>query len=443
MEPSPSGKTDGAVSHIKGQSNMTKSGISKKITGRATLLAATAGAALCASGGAAAAQACVADPAAVIAAAPTAAMTQTPLPDALAEKLDAAVRDALGKAAAPGFIVGVRTPEGHWSGAWGVADPATGAPMEVGMHTRIGSITKTFTGTLLMQLVEAGKISLDDRIETYVPGVPNGDKITLRHLANMTSGVSSYTRAEPFLEVFLEHPQVVYKPEQLLAFAIPDSPVFEPGEAFDYSNTNTVLLGMVIEQVTGMPIGDALKTMVFDKLGLKNTVWPGDSTEIPEPFPQGFTLQGNAATPENPSNATHWNPSWGWTAGEMISNLDDLLTYGRALGTGQGLLGEEAQEVRLTSFPEPMGYGIGMGCTGGWVGHTGELPGYNTTLFYNTAHDITVVVQGNSDIRSGDCVDEDVLPDNPTDVSCSSPASRIFEAVSVALGHPFSMAPAE
>lgn len=396
-----------------------------------------------ASSGMALAQACVVDPAAVVATAPTEAMTGTPLPDAVAAQLDAAVREALGNAAAPGIIAGVRSPDGYWSGAWGLADPETGAPMQVGMHTRIGSVTKTFTGTALMQLAEAGKLSLDDTIGMYVDGVPNGDRITLRQLANMTSGLLSYTLTDAFQDDLFGQPETSFSPDELLAYALPDSPIFEPGERFDYSNTNTVLLGLVIEKVTGQPIGAAFQDLIFDPLGLTGTVWPGDDTELPEPYPQGFTLQGNTATPDAPTNATHWNPSWGWTAGEMVSSLDDLLTYGRAMGTGQGLLNAASQQERLSSFPEPAGYGIAMGCVGGWVGHTGELPGYNTTVFYDTTSDTTVVVQANSDIPSGDCGDADVLTDNPADITCDAPAPRIFQAISAALGHPFSMAPAQ
>tara|TARA_R110002020_G_scaffold169227_13_gene358357 strand:+ start:5634 stop:6908 length:1275 start_codon:yes stop_codon:yes gene_type:complete len=392
-----------------------------------------------ATAGMAAAQACVPDPAAATAYPVTEAMTTERLPDDMAQKLDAAVKGAMEIAAAHGFIAGVLTPEGYWTGAWGIADPDTGAPMEVGMHTRIGSVTKTFTGTALMQLVEEGKVSLDDTIDQYIDGVPNGDRVTLRELANMTSGVMSYTQADEFLDLFFEDPSLTYTPEELLAFAFPGSPIFEPGMQYNYSNTNTVLLGLVIEKVTGQSIEDVFEERIFAPLGLDNTLWPGTSTEIPEPYPQGFTLQGNAATPEAPSNATHWNASWGWTAGELISNLGDLMTYGRALGTGQGLLGAETQEVRLTSFPEPAGYGLGMGCVDGWVGHTGELPGYNTTVFYDTTSDTTVIVQANSDIPSGDCGDADVLPGNPTDVSCSSPASRVFGAIAETLGHPFVM----
>ena len=360
----------------------------------------------------------------------------TPLPPELAAKLDAAVKSALPQTSAPGVVVGVVTPSGTWKGAYGVADPSTHAPMTVGVHTRIGSVTKTFTGTAIMQLAEAGKLSLDDKIAKYVPGIPNGDRITLRQLANMTSGLPSYTRSKKFQDVLFSKPETVFTPKELLDIGLAEPPLFEPGASFDYSNTNTILLGMVIEKVTGKPVGQVLKEQIFDPLKLTNTSWPGDSIDMPTPFAQGFTLQGDFAKPDAPSNATHWNPSWGWTAGELISNIDDLLVYARALGTGHGLLGKAAQEERLT-FPAAGGYGIGMGCVGGWVGHTGELPGYNTTLYYNTGADLTVVVQTNSDIASGDCKDEPTLTDNPRDAFCSAPAKRVFAAVAKALGQPF------
>jgi D-alanyl-D-alanine carboxypeptidase len=383
------------------------------------------------------AKACVADVDKVIATKPTDAMRTASLPADVVAKLDEAVRLSFKEAAAPGAIVGVRTPQGTWTAAYGKADPVAGTPMEVGTHTRIGSVTKTFTGTVIMQLAEAGKLSLDDPIEKYVPGVPNGRRITLRMLADMTSGVASYTRSTKFTDVYFAKPETVFTPDRVLAIGISESPLFEPGAQFDYSNTNTVLLGMVIEKVTGEPVGDVFKKMVFEPLGLKNTVWPGESTEIPAPFAQGFTLQGDYAKPDAPSNATHWNPAWGWTSGELISNMPDLLTYGRALGTGQGLLGSASQAERLKSFPGPAGYGIAAGCIDGWVGHTGELPGYNTSVFYDTTSDTTVVVQVNSDIASGDCPESPVLTDDPRDTICSSPATRIFVSLSTALGHTF------
>jgi D-alanyl-D-alanine carboxypeptidase len=361
----------------------------------------------------------------------------TPLPAELTAKLDAAVQGALPQTAAPGVIVGVVTPAGTWKAAYGVADPAAGTPMAVGIHTRIGSVTKTFTGTAIMQLAEAKKLSLDDTIQKYVSGIPNGDRVTLRQLADMTSGIASYTRSPKFQDVYFAKPETIFTPERLVEIGVSESPLFEPGASFDYSNTNTILLGMVIEKVTGKPVGQVLKELIFDPLKLHNTFWPGDSVDMPAPYAQGFTLQGDFAKPDAPSNATNWNPAWGWTAGELISNIDDLLVYGRALGTGRGLLGAAAQKERLTSFQGVAGYGIGLHCATGWVGHTGELPGYNTTLYYHADADIVVAVQTNSDIASGDCQETPTLTDDPHDTVCSSPAKRVFVAISEALGQPF------
>jgi D-alanyl-D-alanine carboxypeptidase len=384
--------------------------------------------------------ACVTDVEGVIATRPTPESTSAQLPADLVSDLDAAASTSFAEAAAPGAIVGVRTPDGTWTAAYGDADPDAGTPMEVGMHTRIGSVTKTFTGTALLQLVEDGSVSLDDTIDQYVEGVPNGERITLRMLADMTSGVASYTASTQFTDRYFAHPETVFTAQELLEVGISDSPIFEPGERFNYSNTNTILLGMVIEEVTGKPVEEVFQDAILDPLGMTSTSFPGDATEIPAPYAQGFTLQGDAATPDAPSNATNWNPSWTWTAGEIISTMDDLLAYGHALGTGQGILGPAVQAERL-NFPDGNAYGLAMGCIDGWVGHTGELPGYNTTVYYDTTSDTTVIVQVNSDIASGDCPASPTLTDDPRSEVCSSPATRMFVAVSGALGHEFTPNP--
>jgi D-alanyl-D-alanine carboxypeptidase len=364
------------------------------------------------------------------------------LPAESAAALDASALAAFAEAAAPGAIVGVRSPEGTWRAAYGTADPATGEPMAVGMHTRIGSVTKTFTGSVLLQLEHEGLLSLDDHVDEYVDHIPNGREITLRELATMTSGLASYTQGPLVLDEFFSDPSRVFTPEELVAAGAHDSPVADPGEQFDYSNTNTVLLGLVIEQVTGKPIGEVFAERVFEPLGLENTSWPGVSSALPEPYAHGFTLQqGDLPPVAEPIDATEWNPSWAFTAGELVSDLDDLLTYGRALGTGQGLVSEAGQTERLESFPGVAGYGIALGCVDGWVGHTGELPGYNTSVFYDTTTDTTVVVQVNSDIASGDCAASQTLEEDDRTLECSAPATRIFTALSKTLGHPFTPNP--
>jgi D-alanyl-D-alanine carboxypeptidase len=313
--------------------------------------------------------------------------------------------------------------------------------MAVDMHSRIGSVTKTFTGTLILQLAQDGRLKLTDTIDRYYHGVPNGDRITLNQLATMTSGIASYY-TDDFLTLYFAHPETVFTPDQLIGYGLSASPVFEPGERFDYSNTNTILLGVVVEKVTGQPVADVLREKIFGPLGLTGTSLPDVSPEIPPPHPRGYTLQG-IPPHTNPVDATDWSPSFGWTAGGMISTVDDLLTYDRALGTGQKLVSRDSQVSRLTSWPEPAGYGFALGCVDGWVGHTGELPGFNTALYYDTTSDTSVVVLVNSDISSGACSESPTLTDNQTDVPCSSPATRVFVGLSGALGHPFTPLPAK
>lgn len=307
--------------------------------------------------------------------------------------------------------------------------------MTTDMHMRIGSVTKTFTGTLILLLAQEGKLALDDTIDKYYPGIPNGNKITLRMLANMTSGVSSYFTSK-FLDQYFGHPETIFTPDQLVAYGVAASPIFEPGAKFNYSNTNTILLGKVIEKVTGQPFQDVLQQGILGPLGMTNTTFPTVSPAIPDPHPQGYTLQGLTKTTQ-PINATNWSPTFGWSAGAMISTVQDLLVYDRTLGTGQGILSASTQAERLDSFPVPAGYGIALGCVDGWVGHTGELPGFNTALYYDTTSDTSVVVLVNSDIPSGNCSESSTLIDNPTDLPCSSPATRVFVGLSKALGHQF------
>jgi D-alanyl-D-alanine carboxypeptidase len=389
---------------------------------------------------AAGARACVSDVPDVIAAAQTEASTTAALPEPVVAKLERAAQSSFENAAAPGAIVGVRTPEGTWTSSYGFADPTTDVPMSTDLHMRIGSVTKTFTGTLILQLAEDGQLSLDDKINKYVPDLPNGKKITLRMLADMTSGIASYY-TDDFLDQYFGQPEEVFTPDELVRFGVSESPIFKPGAEFNYSNTNTILLGKVVEQVTGQPVADVLQQRILGPLGLANTSFPDTSPVIPDPHPQGYTLQGGA-DPDDPTNATDWNPSFGWTAGGMISTLSDLLVYDRALGTGQGLVSTETQTERLDSFPVSAGYGIALGCIDGWVGHTGELPGFNTALYYDTTTDTSVVVLVNSDIASGRCSESPTLTDNPSDVPCSAPATRVFVALSKALGHRFEPLPA-
>jgi D-alanyl-D-alanine carboxypeptidase len=387
-----------------------------------------------------AAAGCVADPAAV-AGIPLPASADDELDASLAEELRMAAESGLADASADGVVVGVRTPDGAWTEAFGLADRGTGMAMATDEYFRVGSITKTFTGTLVLQLVQRGELSLDDTIDEYVDGVPNGGEVTIRMLLDMTSGIASYTLDQHVADTYLATPTREWAPQELLAAGLSLDPLFAPGAEFNYSNTNFILLGTVIEEVTGRPYAEVLRSEILTPLELNDTSFPSTS-DIPAPHPIGSTLQGTADDSREPVDATGWNPSFSWTAGQMISTVDDLLEWGHALATGQGVLDEETSIERLTSFPGEQGYGYAVGCIDGWVGHTGEIPGYNTTVFHDTANDTTVIVLANSDIPTGDCSVSKTLADNTTSIPCMAPATRVFVALSEALGHPFTPVPA-
>jgi D-alanyl-D-alanine carboxypeptidase len=365
------------------------------------------------------------------------------LDPALEKSLEAAFKKSFKQSGVPGAVAAVRTPDGTWVSTLGVANKASGKPMRANMHHRIGSITKTFTATLLLKADAQGRLSLDDTIDQYVKGVPNGDEITLRQMANMSSGIASYTDDEQWAKEALSHPRKVWKPEKLARIGIEDSPVFAPGKGWQYSNTNYVLLGLVLEQVTGKPIGKLYQKEIIDPLHLRETSFPNTDPAVPEPYDHGYTLQGQSKG--KLVDATHWSPSWSWTAGAMISTAEDLLVYGRALSTGGGLLPREQQAERLTSFLyglEPntpqRAYGIGLVDQRGWLGHTGEVPGYNTSLYYNAELHTTMVVEVNSDVSLGDCPsDVPTMSDSPHDIACSEPADFVFGELSKKLGKPF------
>ena len=270
--------------------------------------------------------------------------------------------------------------------------------MRVEDHFRIGSITKTFTATLLLILADEKKLGLDDPVSKYVAWVPNGDKITLRMLADMTSGLHSYTEDDAWVKIAFSNFKRVWTPRELVDVGIKHAPDFPPGQGWHYSNTNYVLLGMILEQVTGKKIQDSFDEKLFKPLKLKATSWPVGAA-LPKPHAHGTTVQ----TPDDKlDDATHRNPSWAFTAGALISTLGDLKRWVESYATGT-LLSAEMQKERLTWMTMPpntpeRAYGIGIGTDRGWLGHTGELPGYNCSAYYLPDKKAVIVVMVNSDI---------------------------------------------
>ncbi|MFI6543102.1 serine hydrolase domain-containing protein [Streptomyces prunicolor] len=318
-------------------------------------------------------------------------------------RLDKAIADVRKQAAIPGVAVGLWMPgKGCYVRATGVADKVTRQPMSTDFYSRIGSETKTFTVTALLQLVDERRIGLDDPISRYVHGVPNGRHITLRHLAEMRSGLFPYSADADFAHDLLSDPTRSFTPQELLAYGYKHRNTAAPGKVFVYNNSNLVLLGLVIEKVTGHHVADVINRRVLRPAHLDQTLFPDGPNvrEFPEPHAHGYTNQTLTGAV---ADSTDWNPSWAWSAGAMISTMHDLRSWAKTVATGE-LLSPETQKQRLKTLPTGfpgLTYGLGIFETGGWIGHNGSIPGYESVTVYLPALKATLVVLINTDITTG------------------------------------------
>jgi D-alanyl-D-alanine carboxypeptidase len=324
-------------------------------------------------------------------------------------KVGAAVRGVMVEREIPGVILGVwqagQAPivKAYGSRNVDLRTHKRGAPMATGLYMRIGSETKTFTGTAVLQLVDEGKVGLDDPIAKYIPGVPNGQDITIRELGDMRSGLVSYTATEEWAKQFFADPRRPWTPEELLSFSFSQAPIFPPNGTFNYSNTNFVLLGLVIEKVSGETLGAYFRRHIIGPLRMTHTVFPSNAA-FPRPHASGYTAQDLAGTVDE---TTAWNPSWGWAAGAMISDLHDLRIWAKSVATGS-LLTPATQRQRERFIPapglEPARYGFALFDVKGWIGHNGSLPGYESLTVYSPSLKTTMVILLNSDIspKSGE-----------------------------------------
>ena len=328
--------------------------------------------------------------------------TDPRFPVAKRHAIEAALAQSFAATKAPGVVVGIWMPgEGAYVAARGFSDLRSRAQMRSSYYFRIGSITKTFTATALLILADEKKLGLDDPVSKYANWVPNGDHITLRMLANMTAGLHNYTEDEAWVKLAFSNFQRVWTPRELVDVGIAHEPDFPPGQGWHYSNTNYVLLGMILEQASGKKIQELFAEKILRPLKLTHTVWPTNS-QMPHPEARGITVQ---TLDGSRADATNRNPSMEFTAGELISTMADLHTWVQSYATGS-LISKAMQAERLTWTTMPPNtperrYGIGIGEDHGWLGHTGELPGYNTAAFYLPDKKAIIVIEVNSDIPVG------------------------------------------
>jgi D-alanyl-D-alanine carboxypeptidase len=302
----------------------------------------------------------------------------------------------------PGIVAGVwQDGVGSFEAAVGVADRASGRPLALDDRFRIGSITKTFTATLVLQLVERGRLGLSDRLSEYVPGVPLGARITIRELLEMTSGIHNYITPRFIANQMYRNPHRTWRPAELVGRAVALKRDFPPGRGWHYSNSNYILLGKVIRHLTDKPLAKLYERRIFEPLGMDETSFD------PRTRPRGPLAHGYIRRASRILDTTDWSLSYGWTAGAATSTLADLRRWGPALATGQGVLSARMQRKRLAPLEHGVtkrnGYGLGitlldtpLADLGEFLAPDGVVPGYDSLVAHSPSSGITVAALGST-----------------------------------------------
>jgi D-alanyl-D-alanine carboxypeptidase len=344
------------------------------------------------------------------AAAPQAVPAQPAWQD-LPPSIAGTVSEFVGSQGAAGAAVAVSTgagatPRARYLATVGQAAAAT--PWSPDMRSAFRSITKSFVGTAVLQLVAQGKLGLDDPVAKYVPTVagvqygdaPAGGQITVREALEMRTGLPEFSSTQEFSDQLNSDYTGAFTDDQLLGYAFGQPLNFAPGTQYEYSNTNYVLLGKVIQAVTGSPWDREVQSQILDPLGLTSVEYPGDQ----EPSaPVATPYQATSAGLESLAQVS---PSMYGASGGYFGSISDLLTWGRVLGSGT-LLPASLQKERLTSVshpaddpgsPEYDGYGLGAGLLDGWWGHTGTGLGYESLTMYQPGTGTTVAILINTQL---------------------------------------------
>lgn len=289
----------------------------------------------------------------------------------------------------PAALGSVTHPDGtHDDFVAGVGDIESGAEVPVDGEVRIGSNSKTFTSVVVLQLAQEGVVALDSPIETYLPGIVRGEgidasTITVRQLLQHTSGLPDYTAGLAADIEKIQH--AYYSPRDLVDLALAQPAHFAPGARWEYSNTNYILLGLLVERMTQRPIFEAVTSRIIERLGLEHTYFPTvGEMEIRGIHPSGYHIDSAGKQ----IDVTALDPSWGWAAGQIVASPSDLNEFTRAVLDGR-LLGDAMMAEMQTTVPSDESlwpgarYGLGLeryplSCGGAIWGHGGDIQGFET-----------------------------------------------------------------
>jgi D-alanyl-D-alanine carboxypeptidase len=322
---------------------------------------------------------------------------QRPPADTVPARIDSLVNDFMARSHTPAVSVAVvRGPDTLVMKGYGEASVELHRPATASTVYRVGSITKQFTAAEIMRLAERGKLSIDDQVTKYLPDAPvHGRATTIRQLLNQTSGVHEYM-TEPAWRANWTQP---LSPQQVVAFVKHDSLDFEPGKAWEYSNTNYVLLGMIIEKVSGEAYASYLHHDLFQPLDLAQTSYCPSRPTGPT-FAEGYAANVGSAG----AKPTEFLDLTSYGAGSLCSTARDLLKWQRALAGGSVV---NAKSYSLMTTPDTLdngkrltyGFGLDVGSLGPHlqIGHGGATNGFVSVIDYYPADGLNVIVLTNED----------------------------------------------
>ncbi len=334
---------------------------------------------------------------------PSVAAAQSATP-AEATQIDGIIRDAMEKAGVRAAIVEVtRGDEVVIRKAYG--ELMTGVPASPDMHFRNGAVAFAYLGTLLMKFVDEKKVTLDDTVDKWLPDLPNADKVTLKMLANQTTGYPEYVIDPDFLAKFNRNPFHIWTYKERLDVAFSSPVQFAPGTNWGYSHTNFMILGDVLSRIGGKPLDVLLHDEVYVPMGLKSTT-ATETAAIPSPVLHTFSTE---RVPPNYEEATFWNTQWGTPIGaNATTTIDDLITTAVAVGTGKLLSKESYHEMtdpKLLGFGErregchacfkqTVNYNFGLGIVrrGDWIMQNPLLSGIGVVEAYLPSERVAIAI---------------------------------------------------